>query len=427
MVADQNPVQPIAREWQPAEIAFALALFLTAAVVLAVALVNLDPGAAPLDLGAVTFFLIFGLLTITIGYEHPNIGYYSFDRISQVASILVLGPVDAAWVNGLASFIYPWHRLWKGVPFGQVLLAAIYNSSLMALLVFVCGALYQILGGEIPLQTIGGWVPLLLAGLVLAMQTLNDLGMLTLLLIGRRDTKDFFQLFSVLLELGSGAAAVLVALVYNAMSLSVLVLLLTVLGLGMFALKQFANMRLKLERLVAERTRRLEEKTRELALQATEDNLTGLYNRRYVDTYLNEQFEHIKRYRQKFSIALADIDFFKQINDQHSHATGDEVLKRVAAVLLARCRKTDMIARYGGEEFLICFPGTDPEQANALCETLRAAIEHYDWGALKLRAPVTISFGIAECRHDQSLRSCLDKADLRLYEAKNSGRNRVVA
>ena len=402
-------------------------LFGVAAVVVGVALANRDPNAVSASLGTAIFFLCFGLFTIAVGYEHPNIGYYSFDRVSQVASILVLGPVDAAWVNGLASFLYPWHRLLKGVALSHVLLAAIYNSSLMALIVLVCGVLYQLLGGAIPLLTIGGWAPLLLAGLVLAMQALNDLGMLGLLLAGGRDTKGFFQLFSVLLELGSGAAAVLVALVYNAMSIGVFILLLTVLGLGMIALRQFANMRQRLERLVAARTKSLEKKTRELELQATEDELTGLHNRRYADDYLANHFEHVKRYKQKFSIALADIDLFKQINDHHSHATGDEVLKRVAAILRARCRKTDMIARYGGEEFLICFPETDAAQANALCETLRAAIEHDDWSRLKLTMPVTISFGVAQSRPEQSLRDLLDAADLRLYEAKNKGRNLVVA
>jgi diguanylate cyclase (GGDEF)-like protein len=96
-------------------------------------------------------------------------------------------------------------------------------------------------------------------------------------------------------------------------------------------------------------------------------------------------------------------------------------------MLTARCRKTDMIARYGGEEFLICFPATELRQANALCDTLRAAIARYDWKSLGLTMPVTISFGIAERRGAMSARALLDTADLRLYEAKNGGRNLVVA
>ena len=93
-------------------------------------------------------------------------------------------------------------------------------------------------------------------------------------------------MFSYALELGAGATAVLVALIYNTMQIEVLVLLLAVLSVGMLALRQFADMRHKLELIVAERTQKLEEKTRELELQATRDNLTGLFNRRYADDYL---------------------------------------------------------------------------------------------------------------------------------------------
>lgn len=402
-------------------------LFALAVVLVGVAVVAGETQTLERAPGTAAFFLLYGLFTISIGYHHPNIGYYSFDRVSQVASILVLGPIDAAWVNGLASFIYPWHRLKNKVPLRDVAFAALYNSGLMALIVLICGTAYQTLGGEVPLLTVGGWAPLLLIGLVLAMQALNDLGMLGLLVAGGRDTKGFFQLFSVALELGSGMTAVLVALVYNSASMGMLVLLLLVLSLGMLALRQFASMRQKLEKLVAERTRSLEEKTRELELQATRDNLTGLFNRRYADRYLENHVEYAKRHSQTWSLALADIDRFKQINDLHSHATGDDVLKRVATMLTTRCRKTDMIARYGGEEFLICFPETNLAQANALCETLRASIAAHDWGTLGLATPVTICFGIAERRADMSLRALLDMADLRLYEAKNGGRNLVVA
>lgn len=415
------------RSWSRNEMLFGIAVFVLAALLVGVAWLDQDTSAVEHTPGVALFFVLYGLFTISIGYEHPNIGYYSFDRVAQVASILVLGPVDAAWVNGLASLIYPWHRLLKGVPLRDVIFASLYNSGLMALIVLICGTAYQALGGPVPLVAITGFTPFLLVGLVLAMQALNDLGMLALLLIGRRDTTGFFQLFSVALELGSGATAVLVALVFNSMSMSVLVLLLGVLSLGMIALKQFANMRQKLEALVAERTQSLEEKTRELQQQAIQDNLTGLYNRRYADTYLESQLQYSDRHGHGWALALADIDRFKQINDSHSHATGDAVLRQVADVLMSRCRKTDMIARYGGEEFLICFPETDLARANALCETLRAAIAAHDWTSLGLRTPVTISFGIAERRPGTSLRALLDQADLRLYQAKNGGRNLVVA
>ena len=347
--------------------------------------------------------------------------------MAQVASILVLGPLLAALINGLASFIYPWHRLLKGVPPRDVAYAALNNSGLMAAAILLAGSLYSALGGPMPLTGLNGWSILALVALVLAMQLLNDAGMVALLALGRRSLKGFFHGFSYALELGSGATAVLVALIYNTMALDVLLLTLVVLSIGMLALRQFANMRHKLELIVAERTRKLEEQTRELERQATHDTLTGLYNRRYADEYLAREIASGERDRRQFTVALADIDLFKQVNDLHSHATGDEVLRRVAAVLRERCRTTDVLARYGGEEFLICFPNTELREARSLCEELRTAVESANWAQLGLAAGVTISFGIAEYKADASPDRLLGRADLLLYEAKNSGRNLVVA
>ena len=424
---ESDTVEQTTRSWSRAEAACAVGLFVLAAVLVGGALSVTGLGVISERPGAALFFLLYGIFTISIGYQHPNVGYYSFDRVSQVASILVLGPVAAALVNGLASLIYPWHRRFRGVPFRAVLLASLYNSGLMASIILVCGLGYEALGGPIPLTGIGGFIPIMLIGLVLALQALNDLGMLALMLVGRRDTTGFFQPFTVALELGSGLAALLVALVYNSMSTPVFVLLLVVLSLGMLALRQFAQMRQKLEEVVAERTRSLEEKTRELEQQAIRDNLTGLFNRRYADEFVEAQLDHSRRNGHPASVALADLDRFKQINDRHSHATGDEVLKRVAGMLVSRCRKFDMISRYGGEEFLICFPETNAEQANAICEALRQCIEGHDWKSLGLRVPVTISFGIAQSRADVSTNALIREADLRLYQAKNGGRNLVVA
>ena len=424
----ESPPAATSERWSRAQRAYAVTLFALAVIVLAVVIAR--GNARALDAAGIApllFFLGYGVFTISIGYELPNLGYYSFDRVAQVASILVLGPVDAALVNGAASFIYPWHRLWKGVPVRDVVYAALNNSGLMALIVLIAGSAYVALGGPVPLMSLTGWTVVMLIVLVLGMQLLNDAGMLGLLTLGRRDVSGFFNAFSYALELGSGAAAVLVALVYTNMQTSVFALLLAVLTVGMLALRQFADMRHKLELLVEERTRSLQQKTLELELQATRDNLTGLFNRRYADDYLARELETCRRHRQHFTIALADIDLFKQVNDLHSHATGDAVLRRVAAILRERCRKTDVIARYGGEEFLICFPHTEVHEARGLCEELRAAVEKGNWAQLGLAVAVTISFGIAEYRSDPSPDGLVSRADPHLYAAKNGGRNLVVA
>jgi diguanylate cyclase (GGDEF)-like protein len=423
-----NPASQQSARWRGRERAYVIALFVLTWGVIAALLAQ--PGALPEDHGWLTtaaFFLGYGLFTISVGYQHSTLGYYSFDRVAQVASILVLGPLLAAVINGLASFIYPWHRLLKGVPPRDVAYAALNNSGLMAAAILLAGSAYAALGGPVPLTGLNGWSILALIALLLILQLLNDAGMLALLTLRRRDLKGFFHGFSYALELGSGATAVLVALIYNTLRLDMLLLTLVVLSIGMLALRQFANMRHKLELIVAERTRKLEEQTRELERQATHDTLTGLRNRRYADEYVAREMASCEWNRQHLTVALADIDLFKQINDLHSHATGDEVLRRVAAVLRDCCRATDMLARYGGEEFLICLPNTELREARQLCEQLRTAIERTNWAALGLAVGVTISFGIAEHKADTSPDRLVGRADRLLYQAKNSGRNRVVA
>jgi diguanylate cyclase (GGDEF)-like protein len=423
---DLAAADPPRATWNRAEGAYAVVLFAIAAGTLGFATYVSEAPFRGVTVEAGLFFLLYGLFTISIGYHHPNFGYYSFDRVAQVASILVLGPIAAAWVNGMASLLYPWHRLRSGVALPDVLLASLNNAGLMALIVLLCGSLYGVLGGAIPLTSIDNRSAMLLVVLVLSMQGLNDLGMLGMLKLARRDISGFFQPFSVALELGSGATAVLVAMVFNSGSLQLLVILLGVLTLGMLALRQFASMRLRLERIVEERTQSLREKTYELERLATQDNLTDLFNRRYADSYLEKQLGHAATHGRSLSIALGDIDLFKRINDRHSHAIGDQVIQAVAETLRDRCRKSDMIARYGGEEFLICFPDTTLPEARKLCEELRTAVEAHDWSRLGLSHAVTISFGVAERRSDLSASSLVHSADLCLYAAKDAGRNLVA-
>lgn len=426
---EPRPETPLPkRRWTRAQVVYAVALFVSAWTLVGLALARSDAVLSDGgELAAAAFFFAFGLFTISMGYQHPNLGYYSFDRVSQVASILVLGPVAAALINGLASFVYPWHRLRKGVPPREVLYAAINNSGLMATICLAAGLAYSAVGGPVPLTSLTPPAIAALLVLVLGMQVLNDAGMLVLYVLGRRSLAGFFHAFSYALELGAGATAVLVAIIFNTMGLEVFLLMLVVLSVGMLALRQFADMRHKLELIVAERTQKLEEKSRELEVQATRDNLTGLFNRRYADEYLAHEMESCRRERRPLTVAFADIDFFKRVNDLHSHAMGDAVLRRVADVLRDRCRANDVLARYGGEEFLLCFPNTDLREARLVCEELRTAVERSNWAQLGLAGGVTISFGIADYRTDASAERLLNRADVRLYEAKHGGRNLVVA
>ncbi len=411
---------------------FAWSLFLFLAAAAAVFLLGLRDGllvGAPGPLHAL-FFLAFGLFTISMGYPHPSFGHVSFDRVAQVSSLLVLGPLDAAWINGLASLIWPWHRLLRGVPPGEVLTASLHNAGLMTFVILACGMLYVTLGGPVPLAELTPQAAGLLLLLLLSMQLLNDAGMLLLIWLRHLDPTRLLSVFTSAVEIWSGIMAVLVAIVYVRMEGTVLVLLLATLSAGMLVLNRFALLRDRLEKLVEERTEELRQKSIELERQATHDKLTGLYNRRFADDYLQREIENAERAGRDLTIALADIDHFKQINDNHSHAVGDEVLRRVARLLVNRCRKTDVVARYGGEEFLLCFPDTNAGFARQICEQIRIAVEKMDWSALGGAVPadfrITISFGVADAGGDLRRAGVLGAADERLYAAKKGGRNRVV-
>lgn len=417
--------------WLKPDFIWSLLLFLLAAGTIAFLAMHSGLLNQGFGWGIAALFVVFGVFTISMGYPHPSFGHVSFDRVAQVASLLILGPLDAAWINGLASFIWPWHRLWQGVPVHSVLMAALHNAGLMALVILGCGTLYVYLGGPVPLSALSAPAAGLLLLLLLSMQLANDAGMLLLIYLKHLDPTRLLNVFTSAVEIVSGIIAVLVAIVFVRMEASVLALLFFVLSVGMLILKQFALMRDKLERLVEDRTEELRLKSLELERQATHDKLTGLYNRRYADDYLQREIDAARRGERELTIALADIDHFKRINDNYSHAVGDEVLQRVSRLLVNRCRKTDVVARYGGEEFLLCFPDTNAEFAGQICGQIRTAIEKMDWSILGDAVPddfgITVSFGVAAAGPDTRKTTVLSVADTRLYQAKSAGRNRVVA
>jgi diguanylate cyclase (GGDEF)-like protein len=407
------------------EFLYSMLLFGTAGSVLGFAV--LRDGLLPSGhgMGTAMFFVAFGLFSIAMGYVHPRIGYVSFDRVAQVAAILVLGPVAAAWTNGLASLLFPWHRLREEQPVRVVLTASLHNAGLMSLLILAGGLVYERLGGQLPLDSLGLRDVVLLLLLLVAMQALNELGMRVYMTLRDGRLPREFSVFAFVVEAGAGLGGILVAIVFNRMELAPVALLLAVLSLGMLTLTELARMRIRLEAIVAERTRKLLEKTRELERMATHDPLTGLYNRRYADEYLEQRIEEHARYRRRLAIALVDLDHFKSINDHFSHDAGDQVLKAVGAILSERCRETDMVARYGGEEFLVCFPETTAVASRQVCEQIRKAIEDTDWDRVVEGVGLTLSAGVAEMQEGMSRRDLLGAADRALYEAKSAGRNRV--
>ncbi|MCU0606519.1 MAG: diguanylate cyclase [Candidatus Edwardsbacteria bacterium] len=163
----------------------------------------------------------------------------------------------------------------------------------------------------------------------------------------------------------------------------------------------------------------------DLEQQIREDGLTGLYNRRYLDLRIENEFSRAKRYNRNLAVIMADIDRFKLINDTHSHLVGDEVLKVMAHLFRHNLRTVDFVARYGGEEFVLLLPETPSNGAILVCERIRREIEDYKWGALRPGLAVTMSFGLTCDINVADHAAMLAQADAKLYEAKRGGRNQV--
>ncbi len=172
--------------------------------------------------------------------------------------------------------------------------------------------------------------------------------------------------------------------------------------------------------------RELEGKNLELKRLAYYDALTDLLNRHAIMDKLDEWLVHVRRYRTRLSIAMLDIDHFKQVNDTRGHCVGDRVLSDVAGVLRRSIRQTDFVGRYGGEEFLVILPGTDAAGAAIMGERIRAALAGTPMvDPTDGTFPLTVSMGIAEHYESDDEDLLISRADTALYRAKEMGRNRV--
>lgn len=165
-----------------------------------------------------------------------------------------------------------------------------------------------------------------------------------------------------------------------------------------------------------------------LLRMAVTDELTGLFNRRYFMSRLNQEFERVKRYESIFTFIMIDIDFFKKINDTHGHLAGDFVLRNVAEMMNKSRRLSDTVGRIGGEEFAILLPETEIGYGVEIAGRLRKKIEKSAIEFENKKMNVTISAGISDSDSgDLTVDAVLNRADVALYEAKDKGRNMVRA
>jgi two-component system cell cycle response regulator len=188
--------------------------------------------------------------------------------------------------------------------------------------------------------------------------------------------------------------------------------------------------RKRYERQLAEQQKKLEAANAALEALATSDGLTGLKNRRAFKEKLSEEMRRSSRYQLPISLLIMDVDKFKQYNDTYGHPAGDEVLRRLAAVLQSGARASDFVARYGGEEFVVLLPNTDAEGALMISERLRKMIEGTSWVERAVTASGGVATMLTTAVGDEALTQqgdiLIGEADKALYQSKADGRNRIT-
>jgi diguanylate cyclase (GGDEF)-like protein len=191
----------------------------------------------------------------------------------------------------------------------------------------------------------------------------------------------------------------------------------------------------QLEQRVQERTLELSSALNQLSEAHTRlrehsqrDGLTGVYNRRHLDTQIDTLLQRSVDFGQPFSLLLTDLDHFKQVNDQHGHLAGDDCLRAVAGLLRDTCGEHSLVARFGGEEFIVLLPGADELAARRCAELVRHSVASSPWRADGASIALTVSIGVATtiAGSDISAQALMRRADEALYDAKRAGRNRVV-
>ncbi len=169
----------------------------------------------------------------------------------------------------------------------------------------------------------------------------------------------------------------------------------------------------------------LRELNEKLYEESIKDELTKVYNKRHITMLLKKEMEEAKKYSNPFTIAIIDIDYFKQFNDKYGHLIGDKVLEKVAELVSTELECNGKTGRFGGEEFLILMQNTDLETGYEICERIRSKISKCEFEYECM--PITISAGITELRDDDNMNTLIKRADDCLYSAKGNGRNRIEA
>lgn len=338
-------------------------------------------------------------------------------------NLAVMGVVTFTVLFALVS----WLHLGPETPFKAIFINfAIYSTAHFLLYFF---AVKGYVGG-----TKRDLTPILMVMVVTYMLSMHSLadGFQHILLIGYANvmTFGFFKLsarsqFAIAAYISIGYAVVSWSLAYknmasiNYLDFAVPVLLsISLLGSAVVG-KEVSRFRAA----YMEQNKELQRVLQQVEEMAITDELTGLFNRRYLLQAVEKQRAIALRENKSFVIAFVDLDHFKQVNDSYGHLIGDETLKEVAFTLKSCVREVDLVARYGGEEFILLLTGVDLDKAEYVLERIRSLIEEQRYSSRELSQ--TVSIGATQYMPDEEPMQLLNRADRLLYQAKQSGRNRI--
>lgn len=330
---------------------------------------------------------------------------------------------------GVAGFID------QQIVIGYVLITALFNILFFYLIRSGFNKRYQdpsLTAIQIAIPALLGLVLMYFAGMARGAFMVLGLAMVSFGLLQFR-TRGFIFIAMLILTI----YAVLIALLMHFhpdvtnLKLELIQWLAFALALGQFSF--LAGVIGKLRRKVKEKNEALANQNAELEVavqrihdMAIRDELTSVYNRRFLMERITDEIRRCARSGAVFTLCMIDIDFFKKINDSYGHLSGDEVLCKVAHAASNALRQGDIFARYGGEEFVMLLIDTRMEGAKITAERIRALIEQLRFSDIHADLRVTISIGIAEHTNTEDAATTLKRADDALYHAKNGGRNQCV-
>ncbi|MFZ5986531.1 MAG: GGDEF domain-containing response regulator [Bacillota bacterium] len=190
---------------------------------------------------------------------------------------------------------------------------------------------------------------------------------------------------------------------------------------------------LNMQKELEEKNKELMEKNTLLEQMAITDSLTGLFNKGYVLERLESEIQRAARYNEAISLIIIDIDHFKEVNDTYGHLMGDKLIKEISEEITSSVRDVDIVGRYGGDELMVICPNTDINGAKILAERIRSNIHNHKFELKGEIVPITVSLGVSSAapslytKADSDIVRIIGEADIALYRAKSSSRNKVEA